>query len=329
MELTLFVILSICLYTALSASPTVQVSKFSLAENKGITATVSAIETIPAKTLLICVQMFHSRRDACFASYYNAACRIYTTGCCPTNVIVVTGSSLLRRNLTGLVRNNEDCSYHKNAGKPSGVYMIYPEVIPNGISVYCDMDTDQGGWTTIQQRRDGSVDFYRTWNEYKNGFGNISGDYWLGNENIYLLTRDNSYLLRIDFADKTGARRKALYYSFKIDNEPNNYKLAIGEYCEIPDGVVNIGDDGVYGMMSSNNAVFDTRDRGIVKSWGNQPCADQHNAGWWFKKCTNVNLNGMWSPGLSDSSPSGKLMFWYSFKYYEGLAMSSMKIRRK
>jgi len=49
--------------------------------------------------------------------------------------------------LTDIGRNNEDCSHHKAAGRPTGVYTIYPNGIPNGISVYCDMDTDGGGWT--------------------------------------------------------------------------------------------------------------------------------------------------------------------------------------
>ena len=48
---------------------------------------------------------------------------------------------------TGLGRNNEDCSHHKAASRPTGVYTIYPYGISNGISAYCDMDTDEGGWT--------------------------------------------------------------------------------------------------------------------------------------------------------------------------------------
>jgi hypothetical protein len=34
-------------------------------------------------------------------------------------------------------------------GLPSGVYRIYPDGLVEGlnVTVYCDMDTDGGGWT--------------------------------------------------------------------------------------------------------------------------------------------------------------------------------------
>ena len=62
----------------------------------------------------------------------------------------------------------------------SGVYHI----LPNGttceepIQVFCDMNTT-GKWIVFQRRQDGSVDFYRNWTDYVNGFGDLEGEHWL------------------------------------------------------------------------------------------------------------------------------------------------------
>nr|CAD7609853.1 unnamed protein product [Timema genevievae] len=40
----------------------------------------------------------------------------------------------------------------------------------------------------IQNRFEGTVDFYRGWQDYKYGFGNIGGEFWLGLEKLHLLT---------------------------------------------------------------------------------------------------------------------------------------------
>uniref|UniRef100_A0A3B5KWA0 Fibrinogen C-terminal domain-containing protein n=1 Tax=Xiphophorus couchianus TaxID=32473 RepID=A0A3B5KWA0_9TELE len=70
--------------------------------------------------------------------------------------------------------------------------------------VYCDMKTRGGGWTVLQHRRNGSVDFHRSWNDYKMGFGEPSGEHWLGNDIIHKLTSSQEYSLHIQLRDREG-----------------------------------------------------------------------------------------------------------------------------
>ncbi|KAL1281567.1 hypothetical protein QQF64_000370 [Cirrhinus molitorella] len=104
-----------------------------------------------------------------------------------------------------------DCSdIYKSGQTFSGIYTIYP-VGDDPVWVYChmisdDKDENKGGWTVIQRRMDGSVNFYRPWNQYKRGFGNVEGEYWLGLENMYQLTRNRKYKLRVDMEDFTGRK---------------------------------------------------------------------------------------------------------------------------
>ena len=83
----------------------------------------------------------------------------------------------------------KDCFDLLEAGeRNSGVYTIYP--LKNGpVSVYCDMISRGGGWTLFHRREDGSVNFNRTWDEYREGFGDLNGDHWLGNKHIHAMTR--------------------------------------------------------------------------------------------------------------------------------------------
>ena len=96
--------------------------------------------------------------------------------------------------------------------------------------MYCDHKTAGGGWTVFQKRRDGSVDFYRNWDAYKRGFGNVSGELWLGLDKIHRLTVNGNTKLRVDLEDIHGSTAFAEYNSFTVASERAKYLLSLGIY---------------------------------------------------------------------------------------------------
>ncbi|XP_059160599.1 ficolin-1-like [Physella acuta] len=92
--------------------------------------------------------------------------------------------------------------------------------LTSGLQVMCDTMTDGGEWTIFQRRVSGAVDFYRNWTEYKNGFGDFtSGNFYLGNENMYLLTSKNRIELRGRYASGLAAHKGMMFSTFDRDND--------------------------------------------------------------------------------------------------------------
>ena len=98
------------------------------------------------------------------------------------------------------------------------------------IEVFCDQTTAGGGWLVFQKRLDGSVDFDRGWAEYKVGFGNLTGEFWLGLDKIHRLTRGGNYKLRVDLEDFAGNNFYAEYDLFKVGSEEEKYQLSVGSF---------------------------------------------------------------------------------------------------
>ena len=119
---------------------------------------------------------------------------------------------------------------YKSGVRISGVYKIDPDGLGDHFEVYCDQKTAGGGWTVFQKRRDGSVDFYRNWDAYKRGFGNLNGEFWLGLDKIHRLTVSDSNTLRVDLEDNLGNTAFAEYSSFNVASEQAKYQLSLGKY---------------------------------------------------------------------------------------------------
>ena len=92
------------------------------------------------------------------------------------------------------------------------------------------METDGGGWTVFQRRQDGSENFYRGWKDYKNGFGDLNGNFWLGLDNIHRLTKSSKNVLRVDLMDFDYSKAYAKYETFAVASESEGYKLSVGGF---------------------------------------------------------------------------------------------------
>ena len=121
------------------------------------------------------------------------------------------------------------CDLYKRGHKSDGIYTIDPDGL-GSFQVRRDMTTSGGGWTILQRRIDGSVDFFRGWNDYKNGFGSLSGEFWLGLDKINRLTRQQKDILRVDMEDTKGNTAYAEYSMFSVTSGNAKYKLSLGTY---------------------------------------------------------------------------------------------------
>ncbi|XP_069791757.1 tenascin-like isoform X3 [Narcine bancroftii] len=178
------------------------------------------------------------------------------------------------------------------------------------LQVYCDMTTDGGGWMVFQRRENGRVDFFRNWKNYTAGFGNPSGEFWIGLENLHKITSGGRYQLRIDFRDE-GDTAYAVYDKFLILNAKSRYKLHIGAYSG------TAGDSLSY----HEGRPFSTRDRDNDVAVTN--CALSYKGAWWYKNCHRVNLNGRY--GAQNHSQG---INWYHWKGHEhSIQFVEMKMR--
>ncbi|XP_019630224.1 PREDICTED: fibrinogen C domain-containing protein 1-like [Branchiostoma belcheri] len=198
---------------------------------------------------------------------------------------------------------------------PSGVYMLYPRDNLGGFLVYCDMDTDGGGWTLFQRRQDGSVDFYRGWADYKTGFpSNLNGEFWLGNDNLYRLAVQKVYQLRVDLEDVEGNTAYAVYDTFAISPESQNYRLHIGTYSGT----------AVDSLTVHDGKQFSTKDRDDDED--PVSCAQSYKGAWWYQSCHSSNLNGLYHLGTHESHADGvNWSHWKGVNY--SLKRTEMKIR--
>ncbi|KAM9233249.1 tenascin-X [Dugong dugon] len=178
------------------------------------------------------------------------------------------------------------------------------------LNVFCDMETDGGGWLVFQRRMDGQTDFWRDWEDYAHGFGNTSGEFWLGNDALHSLTQTGDYSMRVDLRAGDEAVF-AQYDSFQVDSAAEYYRLHLEGYHG------TAGDS----MSYHSGSVFSTRDRdpnNLLIS-----CAVSYRGAWWYRNCHYANLNGLYGSTVDHQGVS-----WFHWKGFDfSVPFTEMKLR--
>ena len=212
----------------------------------------------------------------------------------------------------------ESCKEAYNSGiRETGVVQLHLSSL-NTFDVRCDMVTDNGGWIVFQRRVDAAVDFNRGWDDYKAGFGDPNGNFWLGLERIHRLAGPGKGAkLRIDLKHATNywVNYYAVYTKFEISNEADGYRIKAGGFSG------NAGDSMAY----HNGMKFSTKDRdNDIEPYN---CAMYFEGAWWFKACYLSYLNGR-HPSAAKTYEEKKYISWKTLNnQVGGWTMSEMKFK--
>jgi len=129
----------------------------------------------------------------------------------------------------------------------------------------------------VQQNVNGSNAFNRSWAEFKVGFNDSRGNYWLGNDRLHQLTTSGHYKLRFDLQERSnGSWYYAEYSSFIVYNETSKYQMQVSRYS---------GNAGGYGFLWHNGKMFSTYDR------DDEYCAVYNGGGFWHRNCARASVN--------------------------------------
>ncbi|XP_053325524.1 angiopoietin-related protein 3 [Spea bombifrons] len=191
-----------------------------------------------------------------------------------------------------------DCNDVYNRGeRTSGIYTVTPNGTA-GFEVYCELTPDNA-WTVIQRRVDGSVDFNQTWQEYANGFGDLTGEFWLGLEKIHSLTRQADYILHIELQDWKDNKRYA-EYTFTLGGHDTGYALRVSQVAgNLPSA---LPERTPLGFSTSDQ---DGRDVTCPM--------ESSSGGWWNATCGGTNLNAKYMKPRSKAKPErrrGHGLYW-------------------
>ncbi|PIK55700.1 putative ficolin-2-like [Apostichopus japonicus] len=169
----------------------------------------------------------------------------------------------------------------------------------------------------FQRRIDGSIDFYRNWNDYTKVLVSFIENFGSEMRNFFL-TNQNDYSLRVDVTDIHGNSYFAKYELFRISDENGKYRLVnIDDYDSSSTTERHKG-AWWFGELNDDVASGCVTEHGYCERFPNgDGCAE----------CGNVHLNADF-----DGSTRGTNIFWDSITGDDndcGLHYTEMKLRPK
>uniref|UniRef100_A0A1I8PZN8 Fibrinogen C-terminal domain-containing protein n=1 Tax=Stomoxys calcitrans TaxID=35570 RepID=A0A1I8PZN8_STOCA len=139
-------------------------------------------------------------------------------------------------------------------------------------------DIESNDWKIILRRQDGSENFNRNWTDYKSGFGNPNGEFFIGLEVLHNLTNNGPpqelVVVMRNFGDE---ERHVKYDLFRVGNEAEKYALL--------DLGVFSGNLNFDALRSHRGAKFSTPDQKNNARNSTHCYNDMITSGWWYMDC--------------------------------------------
>ena len=199
--------------------------------------------------------------------------------------------------------------------------MVYNLQISLYLGTYFIFSGEKYHWQVFLNREDGSVNFEVPWADYKAGFGDPSGEFWLGLDNIHTMTGASSHSLRVDIEDWTGNTSVALYSLFSVGPEFVNYRLYVAGFDTVNstagDSLINPADQANKRLSGMNFSTID-----VDNDIGGADCAGNFRSGFWFGGCAVCNPTGLYNiagPQINMYGITWHSVYdnWYTFKKFK------------
>ncbi|SPP82304.1 ficolin-1-like [Drosophila guanche] len=219
---------------------------------------------------------------------------------------------------TGLAAEVNPYSHCPLDPRAHGIYTIMMPSMES-FQVFCDARIAGPGWTVIARRTNGELNFYRSWEESKRGFGDLGGNFFIGLDKLHAITKSETHELYVHLEDFEGNTRYAKYDEFLIESEKESYKMSkLGAYS---------GDAGD-SMFKCRNQKFTTYDRDNDQ-WPEGNCAHDRMSPWWHLKCGESSLFGMYMRGATEPGMLWKGVRWAAFHGDYSHKVMQMMVRHK